>query len=109
MRKTAGIIASLLLSAVMAGCSCSESTAEREKADDGRVRDKHAYALGQEHGAETVAIQDNQAELEDKLLDVRARITNISSKLGAQSARDYERGFTDYIRANSDSLARILF
>lgn len=109
MRKTASIIASVLLPAVLAGCSCSEAAHSATEVDSSRVRDKHAYALGQEHGAETVAIQDNQAELEDRLLDVRARISNISSKLGAQSAHDYERGFTDYIRANSDSLARILF
>lgn len=50
-----------------------------------------------------------RAALQDALLDVRARITNIHDRLGAQASADYERGFTDYIKANDDSLARVLF
>lgn len=73
------------------------------------VRDRKAYALGQEHGELTVGLRDNEAALQDALLDVRARITNIHDRLGAQASADYERGFVDYIKANDDSLARVLF
>lgn len=74
-----------------------------------RVIDKKAYALGEEHAASLILCADDEGKLQDGLLDIRARITNIDSKLGRQSAVDYERGFTDYIRNNCDSLAKIIF
>ena len=73
------------------------------------VRDRKAYALGQEHGQEVVGMRADESALQDALLDVRARMTNIHDRLGAQASADYERGFVDYIKANDDSLARILF
>ncbi len=36
-------------------------------------------------------------------------MSNIESKFGRQSSVDYERGFTDYIKENCDSLAQIIF
>lgn len=110
MKRVLPILASaLLLGSVAASCSCSSSDPTHPtQVTEGKVKDKHAYALGEEHAAEAIAISDNQAALEDKLLEVRARISNISSKLGPQSAHDYERGFADYIRTHSDSLARII-
>lgn len=89
-------------------CSCSEEYV-REESVSSRVKDKSAYKLGEEHAAKLLEVVDNEAAVQDGLLDVRARMSNIRSKLGAQSATDYERGFTDYIRANNDSLAGILF
>jgi len=73
------------------------------------VRDRKAYALGQEHGQKVVAMRDDEPAVQDALLDVRARMTNIHDRLGAQASADYERGFVDYIKANDDSLARVLF
>lgn len=90
-----------LLLMILAGCSGSGVSPH--------VRDKKAYALGREHGAAVIAISDNESVLQDRLLDVQARITNINSRLGAQAAADYERGFVDYIVETDDSLARILF
>lgn len=73
------------------------------------VKDRKAYSLGQEHGKRLVDLSGREDALQDALLDVRARITNIETRLGVQAATDYERGFVDYIKANNDSLARILF
>lgn len=73
------------------------------------VRDKKAYALGREHGAGVVAVSKDESALQDRLLDIQARITNINDRLGAQAAADYERGFVDYIVETDDSLARTLF
>ncbi len=74
-----------------------------------RVKDHEAYALGEQSAAELISVSDNEPAVQEKLLEIRARATNIGEKLGAQSAADYERGFTRYIEANHDSLARILF
>ena len=56
-----------------------------------------------------MALRDDEASLQDGLLDVRARITNINDRLGAQASADYERGFVDCITEEDDSLAKVLF
>ena len=81
--------------------------------DGGRVsrhvRDRHAYSLGKEHAERIVKLRNDEPALQDGLLDVRARITNINDRLGPQAATDYERGFVDYITEHDDSLAQVLF
>lgn len=74
-----------------------------------RVKDRKAYSLGEEHARVLLENADNEDYVQDGLLDIRARVSNIESNLGRQSAVDYERGFTDYVRKNCDSLARIIF
>lgn len=88
---------------MLASCGGDPNTVSRH------VRDRKAYSLGQEHGEAVVKLRDDEAAMQDALLDVRARMTNIRSRLGAQAEADYERGFVDYIKANDDSLARVLF
>lgn len=87
----------------MSSCSGDFSGVSRH------VRDHKAYALGQEHGRKAIDLRSDEPALQDVLLDVRARMTNINDRLGAQASADYERGFVDYIKANDDSLARVLF
>ena len=74
-----------------------------------RVRDRKAYNLGREHAARAVELRADETGLQEYLLDVRARATNIGARIGRQAAADYERGFVDGVTASSDSLARILF
>lgn len=90
------------------GCSGSPAGTRTERVSD-RVRDKKAYALGGEHARTLLETVDDEDRTQDGLLEIRARISNIESKIGRQSAVDYERGFTDYVKANCDSLARIIF
>jgi len=101
-----------IMSAVAsAGCGCSSSSeleTPPEKVSS-KVKDWKAYNLGVDHAKEVIAISNDEPKLQDALLEVRARITNIHTKLGAQSAADYERGFTEEIRTEKDSLARIIF
>lgn len=96
-------------SAAVQSCSCSESPSPKQEKVSDKVQDKKAYALGQEHARGLLETVDSEDRTQDGLLEIRARISNIESKLGRQSAVDYERGFTDYVRANCDSLARIIF
>lgn len=99
------VVGILILTGVMASvssCGGSEGVSRH-------VRDHKAYALGQEYGRKVVDLRDDEPSVQDALLDVRARITNIHDRLGTQASTDYERGFVDYIKANDDSLARVLF
>lgn len=103
-RIVAALAISLSILPVLSGCGESGHKAVSEK-----VKDKKAYNLGQAHGRDVIAISADEDALQDALLEVRARITNISDRIGPQSAHDYEAGFSDCIRQNSDSLAAILF
>lgn len=87
----------------LAGCGGDGGRVSRH------VRDRHAYSLGKEHAERIIKLRDDEPALQDGLLDVRARITNINDRLGPQAATDYERGFVDYITEHDDSLARVLF
>ena len=103
----ASAVVAVLLTAstlILGGCGNSDSKTVSEK-----IKDKKAYNLGKKHGLDVIAIADDEGALQDALLEVRARITNISDRIGPQSAHDYETGFTDCIRENSDSLSGILF
>lgn len=99
------ILFAVTMAAVML-TACGESSTYKPNT---HVKDKKAYALGEEHARQLILIADDEAAVQDKLLDIRARISNIQSHLGSQSANDYEAGFTDYLHLNSDSLARIIF
>lgn len=94
---------------ILAGVMAAVSSCGGPEGVSRHVRDHKAYALGQEYGRKVVDLRDDEPSLQDALLDVRARITNIHDRLGAQASTDYERGFVDYIKANDDSLARVLF
>lgn len=111
-RSICAIVTALFISAVVAvsfvSCSCSSSQPARQKVS-AKVMDKKAYSLGEEHARRIIEIATDEDKVQDGLLEIRARMSNIESKLSRQSAVDYERGFTDYIRSNCDSLALILF
>lgn len=111
MRNFITIIIAVATSLWISGCSCSPTTfqtVEGEKVST-KIEDWKAYNLGAEHAKEVILIAHDEDALQDALLEVRARITNIHTKLGAQSANDYERGFEECIRTEKDSLARIIF
>ncbi|MDE6394464.1 MAG: hypothetical protein K2K77_03890 [Duncaniella sp.] len=95
----------IVLSFAFIAAACGGGTGEVSR----HVRDHKAYSLGQEHAGIIISLRDNESSLQDALLDIRARITNIHDRVGAQAAADYERGFVDYITEKDDSLARVLF
>ncbi|MCM1354906.1 MAG: hypothetical protein NC212_00700 [Staphylococcus sp.] len=111
IRLTALVTSTLFLIISLPSCSrCSDivSSAKQEKVSV-KVKDHKAYSLGEEHAQQLLMNADDEDKVQDNLLEIQARISNIRSKLGAQSAADYERGFTDYLKANNDSLAKIIF
>ncbi len=112
LTKTVKIFSLIIIPVIVPAiqsCSCSTDESQRPQKVSARVIDKKAYTLGQEHARALLETVDSEDRTQDGLLEIRARISNIESKLGRQSATDYERGFTDYVKANCDSLARIIF
>lgn len=107
-----GIISVLALSfssaIIFTSCGGTESHSSAKKVSS-KVHDREAYALGEKHAMNLLKSAHDEDSVQEGLLDIRARMSNIESNLGCQSAVDYERGFTDYVRKNCDSLARIIF
>lgn len=106
--KRRAIFSAVVLAALTAGVAVTSCGGDRNSVSS-HVRDRKAYSLGQEHAARIIGMRDDEPALQDALLDVRARMTNINARLGAQAAADYERGFVDYITEKDDSLAKVLF
>ena len=97
-RSIYSIITALFLSAFVAvtfdSCSCNSSQPARQRVS-AKVMDKKAYSLGEEHARRIIEIAKDEDKVQDGLLEIRARMSNIESTLSRQSAVDYERGFTD--------------
>lgn len=107
MQNTLRVLgAAAILTAASVAVSCGGGSSETVSK---HVRNHKAYALGQEHAGRVVDLRGDESALQDALLDIRARITNIHDRIGAQAAADYERGFVDYIKEKDDSLAHVLF
>ncbi len=104
VKATKATLAALLI-ALCASCGGNVNDGKVTE----RVRDHKAYSLGEQHAAQLISVAHDEAAVQDRLLDVRARISNIESKIGPQSAHDYESGFVDAIRRDCDSLSRIIF
>ena len=103
MKKLSIHISSVILVAGLSLAACDGGGVSS------RVRDRQAYNLGMDHAARAVSLHDDPSALQDYLLDVRARMNNISARVGRQAATDYERGFIDGVTAADESLARELF
>ncbi len=70
--------------------------------------DTSAWFLGAEHAIKLVRECDNDDERGLRLLDVRARETNIRVRIGDSAADAYVDGFEHGLRSVSDSLARVI-
>lgn len=88
-------------------CGCTDTNDSLSTAT-AKIKDREAYKLGAKHASQLLEHADDEDMVQDDLLEVQARRSNIESKLGSQSASDYQRGFIDHIRQNCDSLARII-
>lgn len=67
------------------------------------------YQLGQKHARELSQVATDTSRLNDCLLDINARITNIRNRIGAEAEQDYIRGLSDALRRDNPSLAATLF
>ena len=98
-----------LLTICLPSCDLTGKNNGKDDTVSDKIKDNKAYNLGAEHARILLENVSDEAYVQDGLLDARARMSNIQAKLGRQSSADYERGFTDHIRKNCDSLARLIF
>ena len=70
--------------------------------------DTSAWFLGVEHAVRLVRECDSDDKRGLRLLEVRARETNIRNRIGDSAADAYVSGFEHGLRTESDSLARVV-
>lgn len=68
-----------------------------------------AKQLGEKHAQEIIEQELSDKELMIKILDVKARATEISQKVSHQAAHHYSSSFETYMRQHSDSLSQLIF
>lgn len=100
MRFNSVITVLFLCSALLAGCSSGKKKAA--------CNNDEAYRLGQAQ-AELIIECDDEEALQDSLLEIRSRIYHIAVNVGEEQAREFERGFVDYVRQHGDSIAQEIF
>lgn len=70
--------------------------------------DTSAWLMGKEHASALVTECSDDDERGLRLLDIRARETNLRSRIGDSAADAYVSGFEHGLRAASDSLASVI-
>lgn len=112
MRHIRILFTSLGLSAMLTGCSCDRRDnaveATPQSLPDGNPKSE-LYNLGARHASDMLIECGDTLAIQDYLLEIAARRSNIGARMGSQAAADYQAGFKDYILNHNDSLARILF
>lgn len=99
-------LAATAVAAVISAISHLAQPSERQ--EGAGSTNMEAWNLGRRHAAALVreCSDDDQRAL--RLLDVRARETNIRARISDSAADDYIRGFEEGLRENSDSLACVI-
>lgn len=108
MRHSYFISVIFCIATLIAGCSGSP----KEKSPVGvaaeRTADLEVFKLGSEDAHKMLDKCQTITEIEQELLDVKARIHLINTRVGDDAARAYTEGFESYIRENNDSIARLI-
>ena len=71
--------------------------------------DKDIFNLGVRDANAMLDTCRNDAEIEMALLDTRARIHLINTRVGARAAEDYTKGFVSCVKSRNDTLAAKIF
>lgn len=108
MKKLVCIFFSLASLLILFSCSSDESGNGVGGNTDRSAGKINAYSLGEMHASQIIRSRDNEDAVQALLLEVRARKTNIEYNRGKKAAKEYERGFLDYLHKNCDSLARVI-
>ncbi len=67
------------------------------------------YRLGHSHGLRLHSQCRTEGEIRDELLDINARVTNITARVSPEAAASYLRGLHDALAETGDTLASTLF
>ncbi len=99
--------------AMMLLCSCGKKTDDTQQITVEIPADadtaSEAYRLGASHADELISTCDDNDSRHDYILEVRARMTNIETRIDAETAADYSAGFRDRLKERGDTLATVLF
>lgn len=105
MKHIIFIIAAALL---LCACTCSTRKSfvnDISSQSDVAPRDSDIYNMGRRHAAYLINHYFGTDSMGYKLLDIRARQSEIETKVDSCAADAYILGFTDYIRTNCPALA----
>lgn len=99
----------IIFAALLLG-GCSGKQAEKSPVGEAaeHTTDLEVFKLGSDDAHKMLDKCQTITEIERELLDVKARIHLINTRVGADAARDYTEGFESYIKENNDSIARLI-
>jgi len=90
--------------------SASTTPFQRFKISDSTADTNSApYRLGLKHARELAAQVSDTTALNDCLLDINARLSNIQARIGNNAAQDYLHGLRDGLGQTAPSLAKAIF
>lgn len=107
---------SLALISVMA--SCGSKDADESASTDAPAtvteleiapRDSSLYQMGRRHAAYLLSHYDHPDSISAQLLEIRARETDIRTRVDDSAADAYVYGFTTYITENDKALSDSIF
>lgn len=99
-------IISLLLAVALSSCS---SDRKDRSASDTRSMTQRAYNLGIEDANAILTECHTEAAIRIRLLDIRAKATNIKGRVSEDAAHEYISGFRHGLEQHGDTLATALF
>lgn len=92
---------------MISGCSCSSES--RSGSTDISKIPAEISSAAIAAADSVIALKDNETQLNERLLDVRAAIHAMSINQGTRVAEDFEYVFRNHIETECDSLAAVLF
>lgn len=98
--------AAILLVAALSSCS---TDGNKSQSSDTRAMAQRAYNLGIEDANAIISECHTETAIRVRLLDIRAKATNIKGRVSANAASDYLRGFRHGLEQHGDTLATTLF
>lgn len=99
----------LIIPACIAAALSSCGGSNGNSSSDTRSMSQRAYTLGIEDANAIVSECMTQEAIRIRLLDIRARATNIKNRISEDAAEEYLSGFKYGLEQHGDTLATILF
>ncbi len=101
----------LLIAGTLLSCSRHDNNPTGENIEKTEIapRDKDIYDMGRRHAAYIINHYSHTDSLAYQLLEIRARETELATRVDRQAAYAYIAGFTAYVRSEAPELADSIF
>lgn len=105
------LLFSCLLAACLLSCNREKESSDSRNVDKTEIapRDKDVYDMGRRHAAYIINHYSYSDSLAYQLLEIRARETELATRVDRQAADAYIAGFTQYVRSEAPELADSIF